>query len=116
MPSITREQLFPPEDIDNATVDTLITVASTPNSLLLINGRVRFSNHTGSVVNITAWAVPSGGTAANDNIALPTTAISANSYLDVDVPQISAGGTYQAQAGAANSITAQPLDGAYYAP
>lgn len=115
MPSITRSQLFTPEDVDNAAADVLITVALTPSSNLLINGKVRFSNHTGGAVTITAWAVPSGGSAGNTNICLPTTSINANSYLDLNVPQIAAGGTLEAQAGAASSITAQPLDGAIYA-
>jgi hypothetical protein len=115
MATITREQLFAPEDVDNAAADTLITVPSTPTTSLLINGRVRFTNHTAGAVTITAWAVPSGGSAGNTNIALPVTSVGANSYLDVDVPQIAAGGTFEAQAGAATSITAQALDGAYYA-
>lgn len=115
MPSITREQLFAAEDVDNAAPDVLFTVPSTPTNMLLINGRVRFSNHTAGAVTITAWAVPSGGAAGNDNVALPTTSVGANSYLDLDIPQIGAGGTFEAQAGAATSITAQPLDGAYYA-
>ena len=115
MPTITREQLFAAEDVDNAAPDVLISVPSLPVSQLLINGRVRFINHTAGAVTITAWAVPSGGSPGNGNIALPVTSIGANSYLDVDVPQIGAGGTFEAQAGAAASITAQPLDGAYYA-
>jgi len=114
MATITRQQLFAAEDVDNAAPDVLFTVPSTPTSMLLINGRVRFANHTAGAVTITAWAVPASGSPANDNIALPQTSIGANSYLDVDVPQLGAGGTFQAQAGAATSITAQPLDGAYY--
>ena len=114
MPSILREELFAPEDVDNASADVLITVPSTPTTTLLINGRVRFTNHTAGAVTITAWAVPSGGSAGTTNICLPSTSIGANSYIDVDVPQIAAGGTFEAQAGAATSITASCIDGAYY--
>lgn len=114
MPTITRQQLFAATDVDNVSPETLITVAATPTTTLLINGRVRFSNHTAGAVAITAWAVPASGSASDANIALPETNIAANSYLDVDVPQLSAGGTFQAQSGAASSITAQPIDGAYY--
>ena len=116
MASITREQLFAPKEINNAAPDTLFTVAPTPTNLLLINGRVRFSNHTGSAATITAWAIPSGDSAANDNIALPETSIGTTSYIDIDVPQLSAGGFFQAQADTGSAITAQPLNGAYYAP
>lgn len=112
MPSITRSKLFAPEDVDNATPDTLLIV---PANSLLINGRVRFVNHTAGVVTIEAWAVPSGGTAGDTNVMLPTTNIAANSYLDVDVPQMSASDFLQAQAGSATSITAHAMDGAYYA-
>lgn len=116
MPTITREQLFSPKELDNVAPDTLFTVPSLPTSQLLINGRVRFSNTTAGVVTVTAWAIPNGGTADSTTVALPTTSVAANSYLDLDVPQISASGTFAAQASAANAITAQPLDGAYYTP
>jgi hypothetical protein len=112
--ALSRTLLFTPEDVDNAAADDLITVPSAPSTNLLINGRVRFVNDTVGAVTITAWAVPSGGTAGHTNICLPVTSIAANSYLDVDIPQIGAGGKLQAQAGAATSITAQCLDGAIY--
>lgn len=114
MPTITRQQLFSPKQVDSASVDTLFVVPSTPTSSLLINGRIRFSNHTGGAVTITVWAVPNGSSATNSNLALPQTSIGANNTLDIDIPQVSAGGSIVAQAGAASSITAQPLDGAYY--
>jgi hypothetical protein len=44
-------------------------------------------------------------------VCLPTTSIAANSYIDLDVPVMIAGGFLQAQAGAATSITATCLDG-----
>lgn len=112
--SISRSLLFVPEVVDNAAPDDLITMAATPATLLLINGRVRFVNYTGVAATITAWAVPSGGTAGDSNICLGVTSISGGSYLDMDVPQIGAGGKLQAQAGTASSITAQAIDGALY--
>ena len=115
MTSVTRVALFSPQNVNNASPTTLITVASTPSDTLLINGVVRFINHTGSAVTVTAWAVPSGGSVGNPTIALPTTSIGANSYIDVPVPQIAAGGTFEAQSGSASAITAQPIDGVYYA-
>lgn len=116
MPAITRQQLFAPQNINHAAPTVLLTVPATPTSTLLVNGRVRFSNHTAAAATIVAWAIPFSGSSGDDNIALPETSIGANSYIDIDVPQLSAGGTLQAQAGTATSITAQPLDGAYYTP
>ena len=115
MASITRTVLFASEDVDSASADTLFTVPTSPSSLILINGRLRFVNHTGGAVTVKAWAVPLSGSALNSNLFLPTTSIGANSYLDVDIPQMGPGAFVQAQAGAATSITAIPLDGAYYA-
>lgn len=116
MPSIDRVVLFSSEDVDNAAPDTLFTVPDAVSTTILINGRVRFTNHTGSAATIKAWAVPDGGSAGDTNVSLPTTSIAANSYLDVDVPQMAAGGIFQAQAGTATSITALAMDGAYYTP
>lgn len=112
--ALSRTLLFLPEDVDNSAPDDLIVVASTPSTNLLINGRVRFTNDTALSATITAWAVPSGGTAGHTNICLPVTSIAANTFLDVDVPQIAAGGKLQAQSGTATSITAQCLDGAIF--
>lgn len=116
MPSINRVVLFSSEDVDNAAADTLFTVPNAVSTTILINGRVRFTNHTGSAATIKAWAVPNGGSAGNTNVALPTTTIGANAYLDIDIPQMVAGDFFQAQAGTASSITALALDGAYYTP
>lgn len=109
--AITFSQLFAPQQVDNAAADTLYAVPATPAQNILRNGRVRFANTTGGAVTIKAWAVPSGGAVGDDNVCLPTVSIGANSYLDLDVPVLAAGGTLQAQAGAASSITASCLDG-----
>jgi hypothetical protein len=103
-------QLFDP-NVVNSTTETLYTVPSTPTSTILRNARVRFANTTAGAVSITAWAVPSGGSAADATCCLPVVSIAAYGYIDVDVPVIAAGGTIRAQAGAATSITATSLDG-----
>ena len=104
-------QLFNPNQVDNAAPETLYTVPATPTAIILRNGRIRFSNPTAGAVTIKAWAVPSGGAAADTNCFLPTASIAAAGYLDVDVPVLAAGGFIQAQAGAAASISALCLDG-----
>ena len=104
-------QLFAPNQVDNAAPDTLFTMVTTPANAILRNARVRFANTTAGAVTVQAWAVPSAGAANDTTVFLPTVSIAANSYIDVDVPVIAAGGTIRAQAGAANSITATAIDG-----
>jgi len=109
--AITFLQLFAPNIVDNAAPETLFTIPASPGTNLLRNGRVRFSNYTAGAVTIEAWSVPSGDTEGDDNICLPVTSLPANSYLDLDIPVLAAGGFFSAQAGAATSITATQLDG-----
>ena len=109
--SLAFSKLFAPKQVNNVAPDTLLTVPTSPSNTLLRNGRIRFVNTTGSFVTIKAWAVPSGGSAADTNVFLPTTSIGVNGYVDVDVPVLGAGDFVQAQAGAAASVTAQFLDG-----
>lgn len=111
MATITFSQLFAPNQVDNATQETLYTVPSTPTVTILRNARVRFANTTSGPVTIKVWAVPLGGSVGDDNVCLPTKSVPANDYIDLDVPVIAAGGTIRAQAGAATSITATALDG-----
>lgn len=109
--AITFLQLFAPNVVGSAAAEVLYTVPPVPSSTILRNGRVRFCNTTAGAVTIKAWAVPPSGSASDSNMCLPDTSISANEYLDIDVPTMSAGYTLRAQAGAASSITATNLDG-----
>ncbi len=104
-------QLFDPNVVNNAAVETLYTVPASPTNTILRNARVRFANTTAGAVTIEAWAVPSGGSATASTSCLPTLSIAAYDYVDIDIPVIGAGGTIRAQAGAATSITATCLDG-----
>lgn len=109
--ALSFSKLFAPKQVNNAAPDTLYTVPSTPGSTVLRNARLRFVNTTAAFVTIKAWAVPSGGAAADSNVMLPATSIGANGYVDVDVPMLGAGDFIQGQAGAAASVTAHGLDG-----
>ena len=109
--ALTFSQLFASKQVNNAAADTLFTVAASPASNILRNGRIRFFNTTAGAVTIKAWAVPAAGTAGDANVFLPTLSLAANTFTDVDVPVVAAGGFVQAQAGAATSITASMLDG-----
>lgn len=103
--------LFDSKQVDNAAVDTLLTVPAAPANVLFRNGRIRFVNTTAGFVTIKVWAIPAAGTAADSNVCLPTTSIGVNGFIDVDIPVLKAGGFVQAQAGAATSVTAEQMDG-----
>jgi hypothetical protein len=109
--ALTFSQLFASKQVNNAAPDTLFTVPASPTNTILRNGRIRFANTTAGAVTIKAWAVPAAGTAADSNVCLPTLSLAANTYTDVDLPVLGAGGFVQAQAGTASSITASMLDG-----
>lgn len=108
---IAFTQLFAAKQVNNAAVDTLFTVPSSPSSSLARNVRVRFANTTAVAATIKAWAVPPAGAAADANVCLPVVSVAANSYVDVDIPVMVAGAFLQGQAGTAASITATCLDG-----
>lgn len=108
---LSFNQLFASKLVNNAAADTLFTVPASPSSNTLRNCRIRFANVTAGPVTIKAWGVPAAGAAADANVFQPTQSILANSFIDVDVPVMSAGGFIQAQAGAVSSITALVLDG-----
>lgn len=113
MATIQSVHLFDPNQVDNASAETLYTVPSTGAyaSCFLRDAVVRFANTTAGPVTIKAWAVPSAGSTSDTNTCLPTYNINANSYIDVAIPTIAAGGTIRAQAGSATSISAFALRG-----
>lgn len=109
--SLSFAKLFSSKQVNNAAADTLFTLPTSPANTILRNGRIRFVNTTNAFVTIKAWAVPNGGANADANVFLPSTSIGVNGYIDVDLPMLDAGSFVQAQAGAANSITAHFIDG-----
>lgn len=111
--AVTIQQLFEPVQLTNAAV-TIFTMPSQPASSLLRNGRVRFTNITNGAVVVTAYAVPSGGSAGNTNAFLYAESIGPEAYLDVDLPVLAAGDFIKALAGANTSINMFALDGVIY--
>ena len=109
--ALTFGKLFAAKQVNNAAVDTLLTVPTSPTSSILRNGRIRLANTTAAAATIKAGGVPLAGSAADANCFLPTTSIPANGYIDVDCPALSAGDFIQAQAGTASAITASCIDG-----
>jgi hypothetical protein len=100
-------QMFPP---------TVLTATAAPlytnNAVsVLVRGRIRFTNTSALPVQVTAYAVPSGGTAGAANEFCPGLAVPANSNLDIDVPVLNPSDFIAAFAGTASVITALSLDG-----
>ena len=111
--SVSYSAFFTPTVLGTS-VGTLFTVPASPTSTLLRGGRMRFTNTTGAAVTVTAYAIPSGGSAADGNSFVKAKSIAANDYLDIDVPLMSPGGFVQALASAATSVTAHMLSGSYF--
>jgi hypothetical protein len=102
--------LFAPSQL-TASAATIYTVPATPATSTLSRGRVRFTNTDTASRAITAYAVPSGGTAGVSNVFMNAESLAANAHVDVDVPLLGAGGTIQAFADVASKVTIHALDG-----
>lgn len=112
--SIYYDKFFVPTVLGVA-ASTLMTVPASPASTLLRGGRMRLTNTTAAPVTATVYAVPPAGTAGAGNSFITAKTISANDFLDLDVPIMPGGATLQALAGAATSITAHMIAGSYFA-
>jgi hypothetical protein len=106
-------QMFPPTVL-TAAAATLYTNTGGPSNQVLARGRIRLANTTGSPVQVSAWAVPSGGSEGVGNNFCPGLTVAPNAFLDVDVPVLAIGDFIQALASAATSITASSLDGVIF--
>lgn len=104
---------FDPNQVDNAAAETLFTANSTTGAIT--RGRAKFANTTGGASTISVWAVPSAGTAGDTNALCVSKAVPANDYIEIDY-EIGAGGTLQAQAGAATTITGSSVYAILYLP
>lgn len=113
MSSLSIIQIFPPTVLTTSAA-TIFLVSASPNTQVLRNGRVRFTNTTAGPVSVTAYAIQSGGTAGAANAFLNGETIAPNSHLDSDIPMLGAGGFFQALANANTSVTATALDGVIF--
>lgn len=113
MSSLTIVQLFAPTVLTTSAA-TLYSITASPNTQVLRNGRIRFTNTTAGPVSVTAYAIQSGGTASAANAFLNGETIAPNSHLDSDIPMLTAGGFVQALANANTSVTATALDGVVF--
>lgn len=110
--AISYQKLFEPTVLTTSAA-TLFTVNASPSTNLLRGGRVRFTNTTAAALTVTAYSVPSGGTAADGNAFIKARSIAANDYLDIDLPNMKAGDFLQALA-SATGITAHYINGSVF--
>lgn len=89
----------------------IFTMGASPASLVLVNGRVRLANNSGSPIAVTLYAVPSAGSPGVGNCIYPGVSLAANAIVDVDIPEIGPGWTLQGFAGTASEITISPISG-----
>ena len=111
--SITYTTFFNPTVLTTSAA-TLYTVPASPSSTVLRGGRLRLANTTAGAVTVTLYAVPLAGSAAAGNAFVSGKTISANDFLDVDVPLMGPGAFIQGLAGAATSITAHMISGSLF--
>lgn len=108
--AITFLKVFQPAQLASSS-GLLYTVPAAPTTNLLRNGRVRLTNTSASAVACTLNAVPAAGSASATNQFLPAVSIAANSWLEVDVPQMAAGDMLYGFASAATSVSIAAMDG-----
>lgn len=111
--ALTFKKLFEPAQLTTGLV-TYFTVAATPTTNLLRGARIRLTNTTAGAVSVDVHAVPVSGAAGDSNAVLKGFSIAANSYQDIDLPEMKAGDFMQALAGAAASISIHCLDGVIF--
>lgn len=106
-------KLFPATVLTTSAV-SIYTCPASPVTSVVKNGRIRFTNTSAAAVAVTAYIVPSAGTASASNCFLNAYAIGANSYFDIDLPTMAAGDMLQALASAATSVTIHEDGGTLY--
>ena len=109
MVALTFTKLFAPAQLP-AAAGTIYTCPATP-AAYVVNGRIRFTNTDGAAHQVTAYLVPSGGSAGVGNAFLVSYTIGANAFLDIDLPQMGPGDFLQAFADVANKVTIHSIAG-----
>lgn len=108
--AVTVSYLFQPTQL-GATAAVIYTAPASPASTVLSRGRVRFTNTSSGARAITAYGVPSGGSAGAGNCFMNAESLAANTHVDVDLPLLGPGGAFEAFADVANDVTVHALDG-----
>ena len=111
--ALTVTKLFSPVQLP-AAVAVLFTMASSPATNTLKNGRVRLTNTSGAAVPVTLYADVAATANGPAICCLNAVSIPANGYLDLDIPTMSAGDTLRGFAGTAGVITMHEMGGILY--
>ncbi len=108
--AVQAKALFTPSQLSTS-ASPFYAIPSTPASIILSNGRARFTNTDSAAHAVTLYAVPAAGTAGPGNCSLNAESVAPNTHLDVDLPVLGAGGSYQALADTASVVTVSQLAG-----
>jgi len=113
--ALTITQLFTPVQLPAAAavLFSMPTTAQQPTAVLK-NGRVRLTNTSAAAVPVTLYAAAAATISAAANCCMSTQSIPANSYIDVDIPTMTAGDTLRGFAGTANVVTMHEMGGLLY--
>ena len=106
--TISATKMFAPTTLTTGAA-TLYTVAGS-TATVLANARVRFVNTSNTAVQVTAYAVPSGGSAATGNQFCPNMTVLGYGYIDVDVPNLNGGDFIAALASTGAVVVAQAMN------
>ena len=113
--SIFPIQLFAPTQLSTAAV-TLYTFSSSSGSAVMTHGRILFVNNGTTSTTVTAYDIPSGGSANATTGFCPAQTIAAGATLQVDVPVLALNGTIQALSPLGTLVVAHAMDGLVYTP
>jgi hypothetical protein len=106
-------RLFQPQELPTS-AGVIYSLATTPPTNTLKNGRLRLTNTSAGAVTATLYVAASGTGSAAANCFLNAVSIGANESLDLDIPTMGAGDTLRGLASAANSITVHEMGGVIY--
>jgi hypothetical protein len=111
--TVTIQQLFPPTVLASS-VGVIYTAPTTPTTTVVGQGRIRFTNTDTATRSITAYAVPSAGSPGVSNTFMKAETLAANMHLDIDLPVLAPGDTFQAFADAPAVVVVFELDGVIF--
>ncbi len=115
MSTNTYPNFFPSQDLGD-TATPLVSVASLPATIQLQDLQLKFFNHTTTTRTVTAYAIPSGASAADRYAVVKDFPIPPNDFIIVPVPRVSAGGVVSALADTAASVNVQAIGGKFHTP
>lgn len=108
--ALTPVQMFAPTTL-TTTAATLYTTPDFPTQQVLVHGVLRFVNTDVAQRTVTAYAVPSGGSATVTNTFCPALVVQPGNILDVAVPVLAAGSFIQAKVDSGTAVKVDALDG-----